>query len=61
MKVVTINDLINAHSQIKALYLINALSVLCPPPPPRCEVYIRRSPLINTLCLIDAALPQRIA
>ena len=30
MKVVTINDLINAHSQIKALYLINALSV--PPP-----------------------------
>ena len=57
MKMVTMNDLINAHSQINALYLINALS----PPPPRCEIYIRHSPLINTLCLIDAALPQRIS
>lgn len=52
MKMVTMNDLINAHSQINALYLINAIS----PPPSRGVKFI-----LDALCLIDAALPQRIA
>ena len=39
MKMVTVNDLINAHSQINALYLINAL------PPPRGVKFILDAPL----------------
>ena len=42
----TVNDLINAHSQINAPYLIDA--------PLRCIVCIRRPSLINAPCLIDA-------
>ena len=41
----TVNDLLNAHSQINASYPINA--------PLRCKLCIRRSPLINAPRLID--------
>ena len=52
----TVNNLRNAHSQINASYLISAPPP--PPPPPlRYEVCLRRLPLINAPCLIDAPFP----
>ena len=46
---VTVNDLINAPSQIDASNPINF--------PLGCKLCIRRSPLINTPCLIDSPTP----
>ena len=44
MKMDTLNDLINAHSQINALYLINAS-----PPPPRCDQKLMKMDTLNDL------------